>query len=92
MHVPSGELWSVPLLLTADDAHTMGIRRVPIDRYCRLLVESAEVMADDGGRHLFIALRPWLSGQPFRARELDLALAAIMAIDGVIAVRPAELI
>ncbi|MDH3680644.1 MAG: polysaccharide deacetylase family protein [Acidimicrobiia bacterium] len=92
MHVPNGELWSVPLLLTADDAHAMGTRRVPIDRYCRLLVESAEVMADDGGRHLFIALRPWLSGQPFRARELDRALAAIMAIDGVIAIRPAELL
>ncbi|MCP4223349.1 MAG: polysaccharide deacetylase family protein [Actinomycetia bacterium] len=92
MHVPTGELWSVPLMLTADDAHTMGTRRVPIDRYCRLLVESAEVMADEGGRHLFIALHPWLSGQPFRARELDGALAAIMANEGVIAVRPAELI
>ncbi|MGF1595344.1 MAG: polysaccharide deacetylase family protein [Acidimicrobiales bacterium] len=92
MHVPSGALWSVPLLLTADDAHTMGTRRVPIDRYCRLLVESAEVMADDGGRHLFIALHPWLSGQPFRARELAGALAAIMELDGVVAVRPGELI
>lgn len=92
MHVPNGELWSVPLLLNADDAHTMGTRRVPIDRYCRLLVESAEVMAEEGGRHLFIALRPWLSGQPFRARELDEALATIMAMDGVSATRPADLI
>ena len=92
MRVPTGELWSVPLLLTADDAHTMGTRRVPIDRYCRLLVESAEVMADDGGRHMFIALHPWLSGQPFRARELDGAFGEIMAISGVTAVRPSELI
>ena len=92
MQVPTGELWSVPLLLTADDAHTMGTRRVPIDRYCRLLVESAEVMADDGGRHLFIALHPWLSGQPFRARELDGALTEIMAIDGVTAVAPSTLL
>lgn len=92
MHVPNGELWSVPLLLNADDAHTMGLRRVPIDRYCRVLVESAEVMADDGGRHLFIALRPWLSGQPFRARELDEALGTILALDGVTAVRPTDLI
>ncbi|MEM9562584.1 MAG: polysaccharide deacetylase family protein [Actinomycetota bacterium] len=92
MHVPTGELWSVPLLLTADDAVTMGERRVPIDRYCRSLVTSAEVMADEGGRHLFIALRPWLSGQPFRARRLDEAVAAIMAIDGVVACRPGELL
>jgi peptidoglycan/xylan/chitin deacetylase (PgdA/CDA1 family) len=92
MRVPMGELWSVPLLLTADDAHAMGTRRVPIDRYCRLLVESAEVMADDGGRHLFIALHPWLSGQPFRARELDGALGEIMAIEGVTGLRPSELI
>jgi peptidoglycan/xylan/chitin deacetylase (PgdA/CDA1 family) len=92
MHVPNGELWSVPLLLNADDGYAMGTRRVPIDGYCRLLVESAEVMAGDGGRHLFVALRPWLSGQPFRARALDGALAAIMALDGVTAVRPTELI
>jgi peptidoglycan/xylan/chitin deacetylase (PgdA/CDA1 family) len=92
MHVPTGELWSVPLLLNADDAHTMGERRVPIDGYCRILVDSAQVMADDGGRHLFIALRPWLSGQPFRARRLDQAFATIMAIDGVTACRPADLL
>lgn len=92
MHVPIGELWSVPLLLAADDAHAMGQRRVPIDRYCRLLVESAEVMAADGGRHLFIALRPWLSGQPFRARLLDEAFATIMSVDEVVACRPAELL
>lgn len=92
MQVPDGELWSVPLLLTADDAHTMGTRRVPIDRYCRLLVESAEVMADDGGRHLFIALHPWLSGQPFRARYLDGAFGEITAMDGVVALRPSDLL
>ncbi|MEM7094269.1 MAG: hypothetical protein AAF567_14800 [Actinomycetota bacterium] len=92
MHVPNGELWSVPLLLTADDAHTMGERRVPIDRYCQSLVESAQVMADDGGRHLFIALRPWLSGQPFRARQLAVAFEAIMSIDGVVACRPGDLL
>lgn len=92
MHVPRGELWSVPLLLNVDDAFTMGTRRVPIDRYCRILVESAEVMAADGGRHLFVVLRPWLSGQPFRARALGGALAEIMALDGVVAVRPADLL
>lgn len=92
MHVEDGELWSVPLLLTADDANTMGTRRVPIDRYCQLLVDSAEVMADDGGRHLFIALRPWLSGQPFRARSLAEAFGTLMAIDGVVAVRPGDLL
>ena len=92
MTVPDGELWSVPLLLTADDATTMGLRRVPIDRYCQILVDSAAVMADDGDRHLFIALRPWLSGQPFRARALDGAFGAIMALDGVSAVRPSDLL
>ncbi|MEM7341585.1 MAG: polysaccharide deacetylase family protein [Actinomycetota bacterium] len=92
MHVPTGELWSIPLMLTADDAHTMGERRVPIDRYCRVLVESAQVMADDGGRHLFIALRPWLSGQPFRARALARAFGDIMALDGVVACRPGDLL
>ncbi len=92
MHVPKGELWSVPLSLNADDGHTMGLRRVPIERYCQLLIDSAEVMADEGGRHLFIALRPWLSGQPFRARELNGALGTIMGMDGVAAVRPGDLL
>ncbi len=92
MHVPSGELWSVPLLLTADDAHALADRRVPIDRYCRSLVESAEVMAAEGGRHLFVVLRPWLSGQPFRARQLAEAFRSIMAMDGVVACRPGDLL
>ena len=65
---------------------------MPIDRYCRLLIESAEVMADEGVGTLFIALRPWLSGQPFRARELDGALSTIMAMDGVTAMRAGDLI
>ena len=83
MHVPNGMLTSVPLLLDADDAFAMGTRRVPIDRYCQLLVDSAEVMAQDGGRHLFVLLHPWLSGQPFRARYLDTAFATITAMEGV---------
>lgn len=92
MQTPTGRLWSVPLSLNADDSRTMGERRVPVDRYGQLLVESAEVMADDGGRHLFIALRPWLSGQPFRARMLDQAFTELMAIDGVAACRPSDLL
>ena len=88
MNTPHGELTSLPILLDADDAYTMGTRRVPIDRYADLLVEAAEVMAGDAAstgsaRHLLVLLHPWLSGQPFRVRSLTEAFARIVAIPGV---------
>ena len=81
MTTAAGELYALPLALELDDVHAMHDRRVPPSRYARLLVESAEVLRQDGkqnGRVMMIQLRPWLSGQPFRVGALDRALGDLM--------------
>ena len=86
MRTPRGDLSALPLSLELDDVHALWNRRVPIDRYARLLVESFDVLYRDGienGRLLVLHLHPWLIGQPFRARFLDAALREIMERKGV---------
>jgi peptidoglycan/xylan/chitin deacetylase (PgdA/CDA1 family) len=83
---PRGELFALPLMLELDDLHAMGERHVPITRYAALLVDSFEQLYRDGrhnGRLFMLHLHPWLSGQPFRIRYLDTALATIMRRHGV---------
>ena len=82
MHVDTGELTSLPILLELDDAFAMGQRRVPVYRYAEMITEAADVLRSDGaattGRLLTIALRPWLSGQPFRIGAIEKALRSVM--------------
>jgi peptidoglycan/xylan/chitin deacetylase (PgdA/CDA1 family) len=83
---PRGELFALPLMLELDDLHAMGERHVPVTRYAALLVDSFEQLYRDGrhnGRLFMLHLHPWLSGQPFRIRYLDTALATIMRRHGV---------
>ena len=81
MTTSSGELYALPLALELDDVHALHDRRVPPSRYARLLLESAEVLRQDGaknGRVMVLHLHPWLSGQPFRIGALDRALGNLM--------------
>jgi allantoinase len=83
---PQGELFALPLMLELDDLHAMGERHVPVTRYAALLADSFEQLYRDGrhnGRLFMLHLHPWLSGQPFRIRYLDTALATIMRRHGV---------
>jgi allantoinase len=83
---PQGELFALPLMLELDDLHAMGERHIPVTRYAALLVDSFEQLYRDGrhnGRLFMLHLHPWLSGQPFRIRYLDTALATIMRRHGV---------
>ena len=77
MQVPQGELFALPIMLELDDEHALWQRRVPVNRYGELLMESFDGLYDDGartGRLLVLHLHPWLIGQPFRIRYLDEAL------------------
>ena len=86
MKTSCGELVSLPVMLELDDVHALWERRVQVDRYERLLVESFDVLHRDGarnGRLLVLHLHPWLIGQPFRIRFLDAALGEITGRGGV---------
>ena len=85
MKTSCGELVSLPVMLELDDVHALWERRVQVDRYERLLVESFDVLHRDGarnGRLLVLHLHPWLIGQPFRIRFLDAALGEITGARG----------
>ena len=82
MTTPSGELYSLPIMLELDDVHALWDRRISLDRYQQLLVEATEVLARDGAtnaRSLVVHLHPWLIGQPFRIGVLDRALGEMLA-------------
>jgi allantoinase len=95
MKSPQGELYALPIMLELDDVHALWYRRLAIDRYADLLIESFETLYRDGaqnGRLLVLNLHPWLIGQPFRIGYLDQALGEIMRRQGVWAATGAEII
>lgn len=80
MTVPQGSLTSLPLYLEVDDEYALWTRRMRIDDWVQLVVESAATLHHDGAtsaRSLMLTLRPWLTGQPFRVPGLEQILAAI---------------
>jgi allantoinase len=95
MTTAQGELYALPIMLELDDLHAMGERRVPVTRYATMLQEGFEQLYRDGarnGRLLVLHLHPWLSGQPFRIRYLDGALATMRRRQGVWAASGTEIV
>ena len=95
MKAPGRELYALPIVLELDDVNALWHRRVTIDRYARMIVESFDTLYDDSadtGRVLVLNLHPWLIGQPFRIGYLDEALGHIMQRQGVWAASGSEII
>ena len=101
-----GELTALPLMWELDDIHALWDRKVPIDRYARLLGESFDTLYEDshlygppravgsvggGGRLMAFNLHPWLIGQPFRIGFLDQALGQMVRRQGVWAATGSEI-
>ena len=88
VHRPEGTapMVSLPLFLEADDEFALWHRRVSLDGWGEIITDAAARMHRDGAerpagsRLLMLTLRPWLSGQPFRAQALDNALAQVTAL------------
>ena len=94
MTTPQGELCALPLMLELDDINALWDRKVPIDRYARLLEESFDGLyegSSESGRLMAFNLHPWLIGQPFRIRYLDQALGHMMRRQGVWATTGSEI-
>ncbi len=70
-------LLSIPAQVEWDDANLWS-RKVAPWRYPELIADAAEGLAADGeGRILILALRPWISGVPFRFKYVAEALRAL---------------
>ena len=83
---PNGDMCALPLMWELDDVNALSDRRLPIDRYARLLQESFDGLYEgsrESGLLLAFNLHPWLIGQPFRVRFLDEALGHMVRRQGV---------
>jgi peptidoglycan/xylan/chitin deacetylase (PgdA/CDA1 family) len=90
---PSAGIISLPTFLDVDDEFAIWRRQLTVERYARLLVETARGLHADGatsGRVLVVTLRPWLIGQPFRIAALEGALGEIVSWPGVWPARGGE--
>ena len=86
LNTTQGDLLALPITLPVDDVNALWDRRVPIRRYIDMLKDSFDTLYRDGaanGRLLTLNLRPWLMGQPFRARYLRDALDYMTRRQGV---------
>ena len=95
MTTPNGNLTSLPLFLEIDDEFALWNRRASLDSWENMIVSAAHRLHIDGrrsARHMMFTLRPWLTGQPFRIRTFDRALAQVMSLEGVWPVHGSELI
>ena len=94
MTTPQGDLCSLPLMLELDDINALWERRIPIDRYARMLEESFDGLYEgsrESGLLMAFNLHPWLIGQPFRIGYLDQALGHMMRRQGVWAATGSEI-
>jgi peptidoglycan/xylan/chitin deacetylase (PgdA/CDA1 family) len=92
---PHGSLVALPILLGLDDVNALWERRVPVDRYARMLMEGFDAMYEDGqetGRILVLNLHPWLIGQAFRIGYLDQALGHMARYESVWAATGSEVV
>ena len=95
MTTPNGNLTSLPLFLEIDDEFALWNRRASLASWANMIVSAARRLHSDGrrsARHMIFTLRPWLTGQPFRIRTFDRALAQVMSLEGVWPVHGSELI
>ena len=80
MKVAEGKLFSLPVHVEVEDLFTQWNRGVSIMHYSQMTRDTFDGLYADGaetGRTLVLSLHPWLIGQPFRSKYLDLALAHI---------------
>ncbi len=96
-HAP--ELWSLPQVADLDDARALcapGAAGAPGARaHARRLVEAATVLVEEGrhqARVMVFALRPCLSGQPFRIDALLDALVQLSLLPGLRFATPSAIV
>lgn len=86
MNVRAGSLLSVPYSSEVNDIPIFHVHHGSGEDFERAVIDQVEVLAGEGAesaRILGVGVHPFLLGQPFRAKYLDRALAAIGGRDDV---------
>jgi peptidoglycan/xylan/chitin deacetylase (PgdA/CDA1 family) len=86
MRVRSGQMISVPYALEFNDIPIFARKGQNPEEFYRAICDQLDVLYEDGarsGRVMAIAIHPFLSGHPHRARWLDRALEYITTHEGV---------
>jgi peptidoglycan/xylan/chitin deacetylase (PgdA/CDA1 family) len=80
MTVPDGDLVALPLMADLDDQFALATRGIRLASYGRMLTDAFDRLAVDGrgsARVLAWAVRPFITGQPFRIGVFEQALAHV---------------
>ena len=89
VHVRTGRLISVPYTVEANDILVYA-HGTPAD-FGRVIRDQFDVLYEEGGRVMCVALHPFLVGQPHRVGALEEALRYVLSHDGVWATTGAEI-
>jgi allantoinase len=82
----AGPLYSLPVATDLDDNRVLGQRHVPIMDWVTMVTDAFDVMFEEAatsGRVLSLNLHPYIIGQPYRLKYLDLVLQHIASHPGV---------
>ena len=86
LHVANGAITSIPYSIEINDIGTFMRRGFTGPDYQRMILDQFEVLYEESaitGKVMCIALHPFITGVPFRARHLAIALATIREREGV---------
>ena len=95
MSAPTGELYALPITYPLDDVNALWDRRVEGRSWSASVRDAFDRLRLDGeenGRLLVLNLHPWLTGQAFRIRHVDEALAHIISSGAVWAATGSEIV
>ncbi len=86
LNVPGATMTAMPYSIEINDIGTFMRRGFTGPDYQRMILDQFEVLYDESaatGKVMCIALHPYITGVPFRARHLEAALTQMRARDGV---------
>jgi allantoinase len=86
LHVANGAMTSIPYSIEINDIGTFMRRGFTGPDYQRMILDQFEVLFEESaitGKVMCIALHPFITGVPFRARHLEAALATMREREGV---------
>lgn len=74
MRVKSGRMISVPYSIEVNDIPVFLDKGMEAEGFCRMISDQFDVLHEEGGKVMCVALHPFLSGLPFRHKYLAKAL------------------
>lgn len=80
MRVPKGRITNLPVMNELDDVFGQVQRPIPVERFRRMITEQFDRLYQDAettGRLFVMTVHPWVTGQPFRIRHFEEAIAHI---------------